>query len=83
VEHVAAGVYEEVVENRRLVFSWTRAGMPELASQVTIELRAVPAGTELSFLHEFADVAARDDHQGGWLPTFAKLAAFIGIGENR
>jgi hypothetical protein len=23
------------------------------------------------------DVAARDDHRGGWLPTFAKLDAFI------
>ena len=83
LEHVAAGVYQEVVENRRLVFSWTRAGMPELASLVTIELRPVSAGTELSFLHEFPDAAARDDHQRGWLPTFAKLAAFIGIGENR
>jgi uncharacterized protein YndB with AHSA1/START domain len=84
VEHVAAGVYQEVVENRRLVFSWTRHGMPELESQVTIELRPVPGGTELSFLHDkFPDVAARDDHQGGWLPTFAKLDAFIGTEKNR
>jgi uncharacterized protein YndB with AHSA1/START domain len=83
VEHVAAGVYQEVVEDRRLVFSWTRHGMLDLASQVTIELRPVPAGTELDFLHEFPDVAAREDHQRGWLPTFAKLEAFIGIGENR
>jgi uncharacterized protein YndB with AHSA1/START domain len=81
VEHVASGVYQEVVENRLLVFSWLRRGMPELASQVTLELRPVSAGTELSFLHEFPDVAARDDHRRGWLPTFEKLAAFIGIGE--
>jgi uncharacterized protein YndB with AHSA1/START domain len=83
VEHVAAGVYQEVVENRRLVFSWTRQGMPELESQVTIELRPVPAGTELNFLHEFPDAATREDHRRGWLPTFAKLEAFIGIGEKR
>jgi uncharacterized protein YndB with AHSA1/START domain len=82
VEHVAAGVYQQVVENRRLVFSWTRHGMPELTSQVTIELRPVSGGTELSFLHEFPDVAARDDHERGWLPTFAKLAAFVRSGEN-
>jgi uncharacterized protein YndB with AHSA1/START domain len=78
VQHVAAGVYLEVVENHRLVFTWTRHGMPEHESQVTIELRPVPGGTELSFLHEhFPDAAARDDHQGGWLPTFAKLEAFL------
>ena len=26
------GVYREVVENRRLVFTWMRQGMPELES---------------------------------------------------
>jgi uncharacterized protein YndB with AHSA1/START domain len=83
VEHVAAGVYKEVEPNRRLVFSWSRQGMPEIDSQVTIELRAVPEGTELSFVHEqFPDAAARDDHRGGWLPTFAKLAAFLKDGES-
>lgn len=81
-EHVAAGVYKEVVENRKLVFTWTRKGMPEIDSRVTIELRAVREGTELSFLHEqFPDAAARDDHEIGWLPTFTKLDAFINNGE--
>lgn len=78
VEHVAAGVYREVVPNRRLVFSWTREGMPEVDSQVTIELRPVAGGTQLSFVHEqFPDVAARDDHRGGWLPTFEKLNNYL------
>jgi uncharacterized protein YndB with AHSA1/START domain len=87
VEHVAAGVYKEVAAPTataagRLVFTWTRHGMPEIDSQVTIELRAVPDGTELSFVHEqFPDAAARDDHETGWLPTFAKLEAFINNGE--
>ena len=35
-------------------------------------------GTELAFLHEnFFDQAARDSHEGGWLPTFVKLAHFL------
>jgi uncharacterized protein YndB with AHSA1/START domain len=81
-EHVAAGVYKEVVPNSKLVFTWTRQGMPEIDSQITIELRAVPEGTELSFVHEqFPDAAARDDHETGWLPTFSKLEAFINNGE--
>lgn len=77
-EHEASGVYTEVVPLRRLVFTWIRRGMPEADSQVTIELRPFDDGTELSFRHEqFRDVAVRDDHEGGWLPTFAKLDAFI------
>ena len=77
-EHEASGVYLEVVPNRRLVFTWVRRGMPEADSQVTIELRRVDAGTELDFRHEqFRDVAVRDDHEIGWLPTIAKLGAFL------
>ena len=38
----------------------------------------VAGGTELAFLHEnFFDQAARDSHEGGWLPTFVKLAHFL------
>jgi uncharacterized protein YndB with AHSA1/START domain len=87
IEHVAAGIYKEVVAPTftsmgKLVFTWTRHGMPEIDSRVTIELRAVSEGTELSFLHErFPDAAARDDHETGWQPTFSKLEAFIRNGE--
>lgn len=76
-EHEASGVYTEVVPMRRLVFTWARRGMPEADSQVTIALRPVDGGTELSFRHEFGNAPARDDHEIGWLPTFAKLDAFI------
>ncbi len=76
--HEASGVYTEVEPPRRLVFTWKRRGMPEADSRVTIELRPVDGGTELDFRHEqFRDVAVRDDHEGGWLPTFAKLDAFM------
>ncbi len=77
-EHEARGVYTVVEPHRRLVFTWARRGMPEADSQVTIELRPVEGGTELIFRHEqFRDVAVRDDHEGGWRPTFDKLDAFI------
>ena len=76
--HEASGVYLVVEPPHRLVFTWRRRGMPEADSQVTIELRPVDGGTELNFRHEqFRDVAVRDDHEGGWLPTFAKLDAFM------
>lgn len=76
--HEASGVYLAVEPPRRLAFTWVRRGMPEADSQVTIELRPVAGGTELNFRHEqFSDVAVRDDHEGGWRPTFDKLDAWI------
>jgi uncharacterized protein YndB with AHSA1/START domain len=76
-EHEASGRYRVVEPHRLLVFSWSRRGLPEAESEVRIELRAVASGTELSFVHTFSNLAARDDHEIGWLPTFAKLEAFL------
>ena len=77
-DHDVSGVYQEVVANRRLVFTWAWKSTPERVSQVSIELRPVPEGTELHFVHEmFFDQQARDNHERGWLPTFDKLEAFL------
>ena len=63
-----AGVYKEVVANRRLVFSWHwPRSTPERVSLVTIELEAAGGGTDLTLRHEqFFDEQARDGHQRGW-----------------
>ena len=77
-EHEAFGVYREVDPPRRLVFTWSRRGMPEAGSQVSIDLQPVEGGTCMTFRHaQFQDVVVRDDHEVGWLPTFDKLAAFL------
>ena len=77
-EHEVSGIYEEVVPERRLVFSWAWRSTPERVSRVTLGLRPVPAGTELDFLHErFFDQAARDGHQRGWTATLVKLEAWL------
>lgn len=79
-EHDVSGVYLEVVPQRKLVFSWAWKSTPERVSQVGIELRPISGGTELSFVHErFFDRAARDGHEGGWLPTFTKLESFLSV----
>ncbi len=77
--HECAGVYREVVPNRRLVFTWTWPNStPERESLVTIALRAAGKGTELTFLHEqFFDEAARDGHQRGWSGALDKLERFL------
>jgi len=77
--HECAGVYREVVPNRKLVFTWTWPNStPERESLVTITLRAAGKGTELVFLHEqFFDETIRDDHKRGWSGALDKLERFL------
>lgn len=76
--HDVSGHYEAVEPHRRLAFTWAWKSTPQRVSRVVIELAPVGTGTDLAFLHErFFDQAARDSHEGGWLPTFVKLARFL------
>ena len=78
-EHECAGIYREVVPNRKLVFTWYWPNTtPERVSLVTILFKPVGGGTDLEFLHEqFFDEAARDGHTRGWSESLAKLEAFL------
>lgn len=78
-EHECAGVYKEVVPNRKLVFTWTWPNTtPERESLVTITFRATNGGTELDFRHEqFFEEAVRDGHKQGWSESFVKLEQFL------
>jgi uncharacterized protein YndB with AHSA1/START domain len=77
--HECAGVYKDVVPNRKLVFTWTWPNStPERESLVTITFRATDGGTELLFLHEqLFNEAVRDDHKRGWSSSFDKLERFL------
>ena len=76
--HEVGGVYREVVPNERLVFTWAWHSTPERESLVTITLKPDAAGTLMTFHHEqFADEAARDNHQRGWSTFFDKLENFV------
>ena len=77
--HECAGVYREVVPNRRLVFTWSwPRTTPERISVVTVEFRAAPQGTDLVFTHEeLFDEKVRDDHKRGWTGTLDKLGEFL------
>ena len=77
-QHEIAGVYQEVVPERRLVFSWAWHTTPDRVSRVALDLRPVAEGTELDIVHErFFDEAARDAHQRGWTATLVKLEAWL------
>jgi len=78
-QHDVSGEFREVVENRKLVFTFAWRSAPERQSLVTVEF--VPAGdaTALTLTHEhFFDEAARDRHRQGWTASLDKLAAFVG-----
>ena len=76
--HEVGGVYQEVVPNQRLVFSWAWHSTPERESLVAISLRADRDGTLLTLRHEqFFDQAARDGHERGWTGTLDTLEKYL------
>jgi uncharacterized protein YndB with AHSA1/START domain len=76
--HEVGGLYREVVPNERLQFSWAWHSTPERESLVTIELKADAAGTLMIFRQEqFADEAARDNHERGWSKFFDVLEQYL------
>ena len=80
--HECAGTYQEVVPNRKLVFTWSWPNStPERVSVVTIVFKDLNGKTELVFKHEqLFDEAARDGHKRGWTGTLDKLDEFLRAG---
>ena len=78
-QHEVAGIYKEVVPNRKLAFTWSwPRTTPERESLVTIVFKESSGGTELEFRHEqFFDEGVRDAHKRGWQPILDKLAEFL------
>lgn len=77
-QHNPTGVYQEVVPEQKLVFTWDWPGMPERVSLVTIVLEPVEGGTELTLIHEqLPDDSARTSHAQGWNGLLDKLAGFL------
>lgn len=76
--HNVSGVYREVVPNQKLVYTWAWKSMPERESLVTVVLRAVDGGTEVTLRHEqFFDAEARDHHNKGWEGCLTRLVRYL------
>ena len=76
------GVYREVVENERLVFThaWEgEDGKPGHETVVTVRFEDAGEGkTRMIFRQAFFDsVDSRDGHEGGWDECFEKLDALL------
>jgi uncharacterized protein YndB with AHSA1/START domain len=78
-ENECAGVYREIVPNRKLAFTWRwPRTTPERISLVTLNFTEIGHETELVLRHEdFFDEKARDGHKQGWTVSLDKLTAFL------
>jgi len=77
-EHNPTGIYQDVIPERKLVFTWDLPG--ERESLVTFLLKPIDGGTELTLLHEhLPDEAERQSHEQGWSGLLDKLPLFLGV----
>jgi uncharacterized protein YndB with AHSA1/START domain len=78
-EHNPTGIYQEVIPEQKLSFTWDLPGSQEPASLVTFLLEPIDGGTELTLLHEhLPDEAERESHEQGWSGLLDKLPLFLG-----
>ncbi len=73
-EHNPRGVYLDVVPNEKLVFTWEA---PDWVSQVTILLRPIDIGTELTLMHENLPTDQIESHDAGWTGWADELQTYI------
>jgi len=72
--HEVSGTYYEVVEDRRLVFSWCWVTTPERVSRVTVTFKPDGEATILTLLHEkLFDESVVTSHTHGWTGSLVKL----------
>jgi uncharacterized protein YndB with AHSA1/START domain len=73
-EHGVVGVYKEIVNPKKLAFTWGWENSTEMNTLVTVELRKKGAGMELTLTHsKFADGKTRDMHNQGWMGCIGRL----------
>ena len=76
--HNPTGIYQEVVPETKLVFTWEWPGRSERESLVTFRLEPFDGGTELTLIHEqLPDEEARQSHEEGWTGLLDKLPVFL------
>jgi uncharacterized protein YndB with AHSA1/START domain len=80
-EYWVGGVFREVVEPERLVFTYAHeneGGALGHETLVTVTFAELGKKTKLT-LHQtiFESVAARDSHRGGWTSSLERLAEYL------
>jgi uncharacterized protein YndB with AHSA1/START domain len=80
--HAQFGEYREITPESRLVFTWTCPDLGVADSVVTLELREVGEGTELTLTHELPpDPKVRRGHEQGWEGCLGNLEKLLANAE--
>jgi uncharacterized protein (TIGR02246 family) len=79
--HWAHGVYKEIVENQRLVYTWAWEKGRQDEKLVTVKFADLDGKTKVSFhLTGLATAEDRDAHREGWTETLDHLASYLRTG---
>jgi uncharacterized protein YndB with AHSA1/START domain len=86
--HWLQGVYREIVENERLVFTYAwedENGRPKHETVVTATFADERGGKTRLDLHHavFESANARNEHEGGWTSTLDRLADLLATLDDR
>ena len=80
-DHWLRGVYREIAEPERLVFSWAwedAEGRPGHETLVTVTFAEDGAKTKLTLQHAvFESVTARNTHQSGWASALDRFSDYL------
>jgi uncharacterized protein YndB with AHSA1/START domain len=72
------GVYQEIVPNERVSYTWNSSWNQEPESLVTVTFRDVPGGTEIRLEHSrVASDATREGYTKGWGSILDKLTKYV------
>ncbi|HMV96741.1 MAG TPA: SRPBCC domain-containing protein, partial [Anaerolineales bacterium] len=78
-EFTAQGMYKEVNEPNRLVFTWGWANQPEVHELISLEFSPDGAGTLMTFEQSKVDPStSMHNYEEGWRSTFQKLERALG-----
>ena len=79
-EHNPTGIYQDIIPEKLLAFTWDLPGTSNPKSLVTFRLEPFDAGTVLTLTHEhLPDEEARTSHEDGWNGLLDKLPVFLGV----
>ncbi len=74
----ASGTYTEIVSNERVQFTWQGTWTEGEVTLVTVLLKDVTGGTEVTLTHErFTSVDQMKAHEQGWLGAFERINAVV------
>lgn len=77
-KYIVDGVYEEIVPNEKLVFTWVWERPDASQTVVTVLLKDKDGGTELTLIHErFTTAEDMKRHEHGWTGSMEKLARAV------